>query len=431
MSSDRHNIVGGNPHVTIVHPWDPWKQGIGGFDTFLDGFLRYAPSDWVIELIGTTGAPGERPVGEWSSLDFEGRQVVFFPALVDTKPNLVGRLPLSLRFAWAVRRLHPKVSGRVVSFHRFESRLGVHLKPEEQPRIFYLHNHPGEVRSQYSGERWKWLAPIFRWLLVAMLRRASLVVAVDPRTPAWLRQRVPELDGRVLWQRQWADPALFSLPDPGNRLALREGFRRKLSLDPGLQLLVFVGRFERQKDPMLLLRIFQRALATLGPIGLILVGEGRLRGQMDRVIEKSGLEPWVRFIPPLERSQLSEVYQAVDAAVCTSGFEAGPRIVFEAMACGIPVVSFDVGQVASVIDQNDNIGVLVSNRTEADFVDGLARVLSRPLDAERASRVAEKVAALTPQEALRPILAAYAALAAGVSPGWKPDVFQAKDVGRS
>lgn len=429
MSSDRRTVVGGNAHVTIVHPWDPWRQGIGGFDTFLDGFLRYAPSDWVIELIGTTGSPDERPVGEWSNLSFDGRQVAFFPALVDTNPNLVRRLPLSLRFAWAVHRLHPKVSGRVVTFHRFESRLGVHLKPGEQRQVFYLHNHPGEVRSQYSAERWRWLAPIFRWLLVAMLRRASLMVAVDPRTPAWVRQRVPELDGRVLWQRQWADPALFSLPDPGNRQALRERFRRKLSFDPGLRLLIFVGRFERQKDPMLLLHIFEQARATLGPIGLILVGEGRLRRQMNSVIEKSGLGPWVRFIPPLERGQLMEVYQAADAAVCTSGFEAGPRIVFEAMACGVPVVSFDVGQVASVIDQNEDIGVLVTNRTEADFVDGLVRVLSQPLDAERASRVAEKVAALTPQAALRPILSAYSALTSGGIPGQDPDAFQARTSG--
>ena len=31
--------------LSIVHPWDPWDQGIGGFDTALDGILRYAPRE--------------------------------------------------------------------------------------------------------------------------------------------------------------------------------------------------------------------------------------------------------------------------------------------------------------------------------------------------------------------------------------------------
>ena len=42
---------------------------------------------------------------------------------------------------------------------------------------------------------------------------------------------------------------------------------------------------------------------------------------------------------------MQRFYDAIDMLVCTSSSEGGPLPVFEAMACGVPVISTDVGLV--------------------------------------------------------------------------------------
>lgn len=403
--------AGSRLRVSIVHPWDPWLQGIGGFDTFLDGFLRHAPEDWSLELIGTTSEPDKRPVGRWLYTEYDGRSVSFLPLLAVADPNQVSTLPLSLRFVWAARRTHPEISGDVVVFHRFESRFAVDLQPGAQKVVFYLHNHPGELRSEFSGNRWSRLGPLLDWALIWTLRRADLVVAVDPRTPAWLACAVPRLQGSILPQRQWADPTIFHPPADRQRGEIRTALRERLSFDEDLPILVYAGRLEKQKAPFELLEIFEQAVHQIGPLGLILVGDGRLKTAMERHVRQRRLDRWIRFMPPVERGELASIYHACDVSLCTSWFEAGPRHVFESLASGLPVVSFDVGQVGRVLDTGCRTGYLVAERSSAEFIRGLACVLAIPISAERSRECVERVAEFTPEAALRPILAAYEQLA--------------------
>jgi hypothetical protein len=189
------------PRVSIVHPWDPWHKGVGGFDTFLDGFLRHVPAEWHLELIGTTGERERRPVGRWLKAEYAGRPISFLPVLAESAPNRVSAIPLSLRFVLALRRFHPSPSGDVVVFHRFESRLGVRVDMGAQKQVFYLHNHPDELSSSRSGSRWNGFGPLHHLALMRTLRQADIVVAVDPRTPGWIEERMPGFHGSIISQR--------------------------------------------------------------------------------------------------------------------------------------------------------------------------------------------------------------------------------------
>src|SRR5258708_10777331 len=194
--------------LSIVHPWDPWDQGIGGFESCLDGFLRYAPAAWTVELVGLTRDPAARPVGSWLDRSFADRSVKFLAVLEDTEPDLVRRIPLSLRFAIACRRYHVRPAGDIVQFHRFESALGMAI-PSRTRRVLFIHNHPPEIRSSYSDVRWHALYRLHDLLLLQQVRRAAGGVSVDPRTPAWLAGHFPALRPHLRFQNQCADPGLF------------------------------------------------------------------------------------------------------------------------------------------------------------------------------------------------------------------------------
>ena len=67
---------------------------------------------------------------------------------------------------------------------------------------------------------------------------------------------------------------------------------------------------------------------------------------------------------------------AADVVVLPSFWEGSPNVVKEAMACGIPIVAADVGDVRSVIGQTP--GCTVAERTPDGFARGILSALAVP-----------------------------------------------------
>jgi glycosyltransferase involved in cell wall biosynthesis len=393
--------------LTIVHPWDPWDQGIGGFESCLDSFLRYAPAAWSLELVGLTRDPYSRPIGRWIVKSFAGRSLRFLAAMEDAEPDRVRQIPLALRFAIGCRRHRARANGRIIQFHRFESAWGPSI-PGSAEKVFFLHNHPEEIHSAHSDVRWHGLAPLHDYLLLHELRQASAVVAVDPRTPEWVATVLPALQGHVLYQNQWADPIIFHRTDPETRSRERGDLRARLGTAPDTKVVLFVGRLERQKDPILLLEAFALLHARLPDARLVVVGKGRLEDLLKSRAGNLALGDHVRFLGAMPREEIPAIYRGADVLICTSGFEAGPRTVFESLACGTPAVSVDVGQVREVLHGDPDIGHVVGGRNPDAIARALEKVLEGPPSVLRQERCAQAVASFTPQNGLAPVFDLYA-----------------------
>ena len=74
------------------------------------------------------------------------------------------------------------------------------------------------------------------------------------------------------------------------------------------------------------------------------------------------------------RDQVIALFYTVDAFVMTSFTEGSPQVVKEAMACGCPIVSVDVGDVAERIEGLD--GCYIAERNPHDIANKLNKVLS-------------------------------------------------------
>ena len=81
-----------------------------------------------------------------------------------------------------------------------------------------------------------------------------------------------------------------------------------------------------------------------------------LRDQLQALAGKLGLGDRVLFTGPIPSGDLCRKYQSADALVLPSSAESLPSVVTEAMVCGTPVISSDVGGVRSQIGP---FGILV------------------------------------------------------------------------
>lgn len=188
---------------------------------------------------------------------------------------------------------------------------------------------------------------------------------------------VPALGERVVPIPNGVDAATFR-PGPADEAILR---RYRV---PPLPVVLFVGSMDRahyfKGIPTLL-----RALAQLPEVAGLLVGDGDLRPEYERLAAELGLAGRVRFAGRVEAGDLPQLYRAADVFVLPSETrgEAFGIVLLEAMASGCPVIAADLPGVRSVVAPEVD-GLLVPPKDPAALAAKIAHVLALEPSARRA-----------------------------------------------
>ena len=114
--------------------------------------------------------------------------------------------------------------------------------------------------------------------------------------------------------------------------------RRKLGLEAGQPLLIYVGRLDAEKRPQVVVEAFRRLPQLLGA-GLLLIGDGPLREQF------MGLKHERIFAPGYcrDRDDLAAWLASADLYVSAMADETFGVSIIEAQASGLPVVGVAAG----------------------------------------------------------------------------------------
>jgi len=98
---------------------------------------------------------------------------------------------------------------------------------------------------------------------------------------------------------------------------------------------------EQRKDQRLLLLAMREVIQRRPDTGLILVGEGSLRPQLEDLVRAEELQSHVVFTG--EVRQVERLYPLFDIYAQISVTEGISNSILEAMSCALPVVATDVG----------------------------------------------------------------------------------------
>ena len=110
---------------------------------------------------------------------------------------------------------------------------------------------------------------------------------------------------------------------------------------------------------------------------LLLVGDGPLRASLQDDVRRRRLDDRVTFAGSKAPAELPDWYRAADLFVLSSWSEGLPNVLREAVACGRPFVSTDVGSVREISDSHGNppFAELVPVRDSVAMATAIERVL--------------------------------------------------------
>ncbi|MCD6661281.1 MAG: glycosyltransferase family 4 protein [Lentimicrobium sp.] len=133
---------------------------------------------------------------------------------------------------------------------------------------------------------------------------------------------------------------------------IAENFRKDLGIQADDQVMLFVGKFEPKKNPLLLLDAF--ISLSLKNCHLVFTGNGQLEAEMK---ERSKGNSNIHFMPFQNQSMMPHVYQMADVVALPSQGpgETWGLVVNEAMACSKAVlVSNKTGCAVDLVKNGDN-----------------------------------------------------------------------------
>lgn len=128
--------------------------------------------------------------------------------------------------------------------------------------------------------------------------------------------------------------------------------RSEIKISKNSNLLGLVGRFNPQKDHNNLISALSLVKASGYEFSLVLIGDGMNNDNhaLTKMIEISKISSKVHLLG--QRSDISLVMNAIDLHILPSSHgEAFPNVLAEAMACGTPCVTTDVGDAALIVGQ--------------------------------------------------------------------------------
>jgi teichuronic acid biosynthesis glycosyltransferase TuaC len=265
-------------------------------------------------------------------------------------------MPLAcIEYALLVRRGHFNIVNVRFFYHNAFATLVIEplLRHWRVPVVVTLEggdapNISNEYRSAHKAE-----SVLLTWAARRLLPRADRVTAVSAQLGLSGQRRISDLTECVVIHNG-VDLERF-VPGPKDSSPL----------------MVSVGRMAYQKGIDVLLRAFAEVRLSHPLWRLLILGDGPLKGEMERLAAELGLASSVCFRGTLPPSGVAQELQRASLFVLSSRFEGFPLAVLEAMASGTPIVMTDVEGARELIAHPDR-GRIVA----IDDVKGLASALS-------------------------------------------------------
>lgn len=187
---------------------------------------------------------------------------------------------------------------------------------------------------------------LFKQLLSFSLRHCNKAIAVSADL-AKKMNRIGAEEHKIVILRNTVNTKLFK-PIKNQKI------RNTYGIEKEDVLILFVGYLDTFKGIFDTIDAFYKIINKKPNVKLIMVGTGPEENTLKKRVSKLGLEKAVIFTGKLPPTNLPEYYQAADIFVLPSYTEGLPLSILEAMSCGLPIITTNVGGIPEVVENGKN-----------------------------------------------------------------------------
>jgi glycosyltransferase involved in cell wall biosynthesis len=289
----------------------------------------------------------------------EGVSVTLVQTNAPYQPEIIGKVRVVRAFFRIVPYLLRlwRVAGRVDLFHIFaNSGWSWQLFTAPAVWIAWLRNTPVIINYHGGGAR-DYLNKSIRWIRPTLKRASDIVVPSGFLREVFLEYGV---DAEII-------PIIIDLdrfkPCPQRRERYQSGPH-----------LVVTRNLESIYDIQTAIHAVSILSKTVSGIRLSIAGDGPQRTQLHELVRQLGLEDTVTFTGRLTLEDIASLYQEADIMLNPTTVDNMPNSVLESLACGIPVITTDVGGIPYIV-QDGKTALMV----EVGDAEGMAAQVNRLL----------------------------------------------------
>lgn len=167
--------------------------------------------------------------------------------------------------------------------------------------------------------------------------------------------------------QMWGEiPGLKVIPNAAKFIAERFS-------DGSAKRVIAVGRLDYQKGFDRLIEAWEKVRESMPDWRLDIFGQGEWKDMLQKMIDERGMQNCVRLNDPTKN--IGEEYAESSMLVMSSNYEGFPMVMIEAMACGLPAVSFDFQCGPKDIIRHGVNGLLVKNGDIQGLADAMMTLM--------------------------------------------------------
>jgi glycosyltransferase involved in cell wall biosynthesis len=138
-------------------------------------------------------------------------------------------------------------------------------------------------------------------------------------------------------------------------------------------IILMASRLTREKNIGMAINAFVKIAESRPGIGLVIVGEGPEEKSLKFKVRSLKLEKNI-FLEPWTNDLIS-YYKTADVFLLTSDYEGYGLTIVEAMACGLPIITTDVGCAGEIIKDKEN-GLIIPVKDEQALVNAVFKLVN-------------------------------------------------------